>query len=195
MQPPEQRASRVRVIQNFASDDAPPAAQRVDGNTRVVLVADVHVGGGHHHHGRPQPRPVPPRGAGGGSGGVSKGGKAAGKADEAWVWIVIAAGVAIGLAATEGARYDGWVSLHPMHPVHLYGPGGYTVVRLFERGYMVNFHKTRSRAARAWSERTRGEYFGLAPSYLLGGLEERNWTYDVDARRLTRLARHGRLTG
>lgn len=68
-------------------------------------------------------------------------------------------------------------------------PGGYTVVRLFEKGYMVNFHKTRSTAARAWSERTRGEYFGLAPNYLLGSLEDRNWTYDVDARRLTRLSR------
>lgn len=67
-------------------------------------------------------------------------------------------------------------------------PGGYTVVRLFERGYMVNFHKTRRRDARAWSERSRGEYFGLAPSYLLGGLGDRNWTYRVDARRRTRLA-------
>lgn len=65
-------------------------------------------------------------------------------------------------------------------------PGGYTVVRLFERGYMVNFHKTRDPDARAWSERSRGEYFGLAPSYLLGGLGERNWTYDVDARRRVR---------
>lgn len=68
-------------------------------------------------------------------------------------------------------------------------PGGYTVVRLFERGYMVNFYKTRSRDARAWSERSRGEYFGLAPSYLLGGLEDRNWSYDIDAKRLTRLSR------
>ncbi len=66
-------------------------------------------------------------------------------------------------------------------------PGGYTVVRLFERGYMVNFYKTRSKDARAWSERSRGEYFGLAPSYLLGALHERNWTYTVDARRRTRL--------
>lgn len=70
-------------------------------------------------------------------------------------------------------------------------PGGYTVVRLFEKGYMVNFYKTRRRDARAWSERSRGEYFGLAPSYLLGGLQDRNWSYRVDARRRTRLA-HGR---
>ena len=73
-------------------------------------------------------------------------------------------------------------------------PGGYSVVRLFERGYMVNFYKTRRRDARAWSERSRGEYFGLAPSYLLGGLQERNWVHDVDARRTTRLALRPRRT-
>jgi len=65
-------------------------------------------------------------------------------------------------------------------------PGGYTVVRLFERGYLVNFYKTRSPEARAWSERSRGEYFGLAPMQQLGGLHERNWSYDVDARRVAR---------
>src|SRR5690606_27728348 len=32
--------------------------------------------------------------------------------------------VAGALVFTEGTRYDGWVGLHPMHPVHLYGPGG-----------------------------------------------------------------------
>ena len=62
-------------------------------------------------------------------------------------------------------------------------PGGYTVVRLFEGGYMVNFWKTKSAEARAWSERSRGEYLGLAPSYQLGSLTDRNWTYAVDARR------------
>ena len=66
-------------------------------------------------------------------------------------------------------------------------PGGYTVVRLFEHGYMVNFHKTRSLEARAWSERSRGEYFGLGPAYQLGGLRDRNWVHHVDARRTTRL--------
>lgn len=65
-------------------------------------------------------------------------------------------------------------------------PGGYTVVRLFEGGYMVNFHKTSTPDARAWSERSRGEYYGLAPLYLLGALGDRNWTYEIDARRRTR---------
>jgi hypothetical protein len=62
-------------------------------------------------------------------------------------------------------------------------PGGYTVVRMFEGGYMVNFWKTKTPDARAWSERSRGEYLGLAPSYQLGSLGDRNWTYAVDARR------------
>jgi hypothetical protein len=66
-------------------------------------------------------------------------------------------------------------------------PGGYTVVRLFEGGYMANFWKTQSIEARAWSERTRGEYLGFAPSYQLGSLSDRNWTYAVDARRRSRL--------
>ena len=61
-------------------------------------------------------------------------------------------------------------------------PGGYTVVRLFERGYMVNFWKTSTPDALRWSERSRGEYLGLYPYYTLGGFADRNWTYEVDAR-------------
>ncbi|MGZ4436993.1 MAG: metallophosphoesterase [Nocardioidaceae bacterium] len=62
-------------------------------------------------------------------------------------------------------------------------PGGYTVVRLFEGGYLASFWKTSTPEARAWSERSRGEYLGLSPSYQLGSLSDRSWTYDVDARR------------
>lgn len=61
-------------------------------------------------------------------------------------------------------------------------PGGYTVVRLYETGYLVNFYKTAAPECRAWSERSRGEYLGLYPYYTLGGLADRNWSYDVDAR-------------
>lgn len=61
-------------------------------------------------------------------------------------------------------------------------PGGYTVVRLYETGYLVNFYKSASPEARAWSERSRGEYLGNAPYYQLGQLSDRNWSYDVDAR-------------
>ena len=61
-------------------------------------------------------------------------------------------------------------------------PGGYTVVRLYETGYLVNFYKTAAPEARAWSERSRGEYLGLYPYYTLGNLGDRNWSYDVNAR-------------
>jgi hypothetical protein len=61
-------------------------------------------------------------------------------------------------------------------------PGGYTVVRLYESGYLVHFYKTAAPECRAWSERSRGEYLGLYPYYVLGGLSDRNWSYDVDAR-------------
>ncbi|AYF74965.1 phosphohydrolase [Nocardia yunnanensis] len=55
-------------------------------------------------------------------------------------------------------------------------PGGYTLLRLYEGGYMVNFYKTRTDAARRWSTRSRGEYFGLQPEYTLGTTADRNHT-------------------
>lgn len=67
-------------------------------------------------------------------------------------------------------------------------PGGWTLVRLYEQGYLVTFHKTVTEETLAWSERSRGAYFGLAPNYQLGGLSDRNWSYAVDARRRTPLA-------
>ncbi|MEV0712634.1 metallophosphoesterase family protein [Nocardia aurea] len=53
-------------------------------------------------------------------------------------------------------------------------PGGYSLLRVYEGGYMVNFYKTRTPAARAWSAVTRGEYFGLLPEYTLGVPSDRN---------------------
>ncbi|WP_067548867.1 metallophosphoesterase [Nocardia crassostreae] len=53
-------------------------------------------------------------------------------------------------------------------------PGGYTLLRLYEGGYMANFYKTRTAAARLWSTRTRSEYFGLFPEYTLGATADRN---------------------
>jgi hypothetical protein len=67
-------------------------------------------------------------------------------------------------------------------------PGGYTVVRLFEGGFMANFWKTSTPEARAWSERSRGEYLGLAPDYQLGSLKDRNWVHAVNARRTRHLS-------
>lgn len=53
-------------------------------------------------------------------------------------------------------------------------PGGYTLLRLYEGGYMVNFYKTRTPGARRWSTRSRAEYLGLLPDYTLGGIADRN---------------------
>lgn len=60
-------------------------------------------------------------------------------------------------------------------------PGGYTTVRLYESGFMVNFWKTKDPAARAWSELSRGEYLGLYPYYTLGSFGDRNWVHTFDA--------------
>lgn len=65
-------------------------------------------------------------------------------------------------------------------------PGGYSLLRLYEGGYTVNFYKTRSDLARQWSHRSRGEFFGQIPEYTLGTAEDRN---HVVVRDLSGLAR------
>jgi hypothetical protein len=118
-QAPDQRGQRVRVIQGFASEDDPPEARGSGGGT-VVIVG----GGGHSHGGGRHNSSAPAR---------RSPSTAKGNADKAYVWIIIAAAVAITAAATEGARYDGWVELAPQHPVHLWGPyNEYTWVPLNE---------------------------------------------------------------
>jgi hypothetical protein len=123
---PEARGEHVRVIQDLVGE-SPPPADPVSSNTTVVLVPDVHVHGGASGH-------VGGSGGGAGGGGAGGGSKVpnvAGDAGEAAVALAVVAAIAgVALAVTEGARYDGWVRLHPMHPVHLYGPGGYRVMPL-----------------------------------------------------------------
>src|SRR5262245_25179319 len=43
--PPGQRGNHVRVVQNLGGQQEPPPAARVDGNTTVILVGDVHTSG------------------------------------------------------------------------------------------------------------------------------------------------------
>ena len=110
-QQPQQRGARVRVLQTFAGDE-PPAAPRDSSGGYVYVGVHSH---GHGHAG------------GGGSvsgGGGGRGNVAAVKTSEGKFWFVGAALAAIGFAATEGARYDGYIALSPNHPVHLYGPNG-----------------------------------------------------------------------
>lgn len=128
---PERRGDRVRVIQQFATaDDPPESGVHVHASTVVVVDA-----GPRRQRRRTVTRDPGNSGGGAGAGGRSRGGGgsklAKGAKEESKYWIVIAALAAVGLAATEGARFDGWARLHPMHPVHLFGPfGQYDVVPL-----------------------------------------------------------------
>jgi hypothetical protein len=149
--PPEQRGERVRVIQGFASEEQPPEAPRVHGGAQVVVVA--HGGGGSRRRGPPARR------------------SAASRSDDARFWLIAAVAVAAGLAVTEGARYDGWVRVHPMHPVHMYGPmGEYTWVPLAQIT-----PETAAWARKAFVRETEGpwERLGRAP------LDRAGWTYSV----------------
>lgn len=114
-QDPQQRGRHVRVVQNFTSEDEPPEAQPVGAHvgTHVVVSTPVH-------------QPAPAGGRVVSAKGAAKGAAKA-EADRAEVWVILAAGAAVVLAVSEGARFDGWVEIDPMHPVHLYGvDGGYT---------------------------------------------------------------------
>lgn len=53
-------------------------------------------------------------------------------------------------------------------------PAGYSLLRLYEGGYMVTFRTSRAAAARRWSARTRTQMFGLQAGYSMGSLADRN---------------------
>jgi hypothetical protein len=153
---PHVRGQRVRVIQNF-EDDA-PEAPRVYSHTSISIST-----------GSPDTGPPPAHG-GGSSGG---GGKtaASGAADDAAFWLVVAAAVAVGLAVTEGARFDGWAELHPMHPVHIFWPdGSYTWMPLAH--VTPEIVQSSSRAVVRTSE---GPWRPLARA----PLNRKGWTYAV----------------
>lgn len=166
--PPEQRSERVRVVQEFEGE-TPPAQPAVTGETQVVFVPRTvivvdghggHQGYGSHHSGH------------GGRGG-GKGGKLGGGGDGKGAVIALvamAAGAGIVLAATEGQRYDGWVRLHPMHPVHLWGPWGYGVVPLAQLD-----PATAATATKAVIRDREGPWqtLGRAP------LDRQGWSYSV----------------
>lgn len=133
-QPPEMRASRVRVVQGLGDQDTPPEpAPPVSGSVSVVVVAPIWVGGTPRRHNYAS-GPVHQH-SHGGVGGPSRGGGNVAQANKesAKAALIIGAIAATALAVTEGVRYDGWVAVHPMHPVHLWGPyGEYTWMPLAE---------------------------------------------------------------
>ncbi|TDC62588.1 metallophosphoesterase family protein [Actinomadura sp. GC306] len=65
-------------------------------------------------------------------------------------------------------------------------PGGFTLLRVHTGGYALNFYKTRSADARAWSERSRQELAGQWPQLSLGNRPtDRNSTAPHDLSGLT----------
>lgn len=65
--------------------------------------------------------------------------KGAGKAADrenlaATLAAVLVTAIVVGavLAGTEGARYDGWVAVHPHHPLHVLSPRGHRLIALDE---------------------------------------------------------------
>ncbi|MCB9635373.1 MAG: hypothetical protein H6721_24910 [Sandaracinus sp.] len=147
--PPEDRGERIRAVQELATrpDEAPVDDVTVEGPNAIVAVAvaaRIHETRCRLHGCGPEvlvPTPVPgvhvavdpTRGRGGRGGrGSSLGESSSGDDDSigaaavaaAVVATVAVAGVVVGVAATEGARHDGWVGVSMDHPVHLYTDDG-----------------------------------------------------------------------
>jgi len=66
-------------------------------------------------------------------------------------------------------------------------PGGFALLKVYEGGYMLNFHKSSSTLARQWSQTSSGEYLGLYPAYTLGTTADRNHVVQHDFSGLQRL--------
>ncbi|NUS44411.1 MAG: metallophosphoesterase family protein [Mycobacteriaceae bacterium] len=59
-------------------------------------------------------------------------------------------------------------------------PGGFSLLRIHSGGFALNFYKTRSADARAWSERSRRELGGLWPQLSLGSrVTDRNAVFPL----------------
>ena len=70
-------------------------------------------------------------------------------------------------------------------------PGGFSLLRLYTGGFALNFYKSSSDQARAWSERSRQEIFGLWPQFALGaGVADRNTMVHHDLSDLRRAHHH-----
>jgi 3',5'-cyclic AMP phosphodiesterase CpdA len=76
-------------------------------------------------------------------------------------------------------------------------PGGFSLLRVHEGGYAVNFYKTRSELAREWSERTRGEFLGVGVSafYQSGSIGDRNYVVRRDLSGLRAARARGVISG
>jgi hypothetical protein len=139
---PDERWQSVRAVQRIGGDDNPtdenmeapePESETVYGTVYGTTVAiDSHL-----QRSCPPPRAAHPvrapvavasggesGGGGGGHGASLTGSSNKGKADPAdavaiAAAVVVGTGTVIGLAASEGARYDGWLAVNREEPIHL----------------------------------------------------------------------------
>jgi hypothetical protein len=145
MKPPQERGQDVYAVQQFSvvsepepapawtpPEGAPPPGYSV--NTYGYWVPDLYL-----HYGAPTYDP-PYYGPGpsgvhaatpvgstpddSSSGGGSSNSSIQGVDKLLVVAIAVGVAVGVGLAASEGARFEGSVAVHPRHPVHLYRDGG-----------------------------------------------------------------------
>jgi Icc protein len=75
--------------------------------------------------------------------------------------------------------YSPWTGRMPileMGPSKEY-PGGYSVIRVYQRGFVRNFYRLRCGFCRRWIETTRWEYLGQYPHYTTGSLRDRNFVH------------------
>ncbi len=143
--PPSQRWQAVRVTQRMMDSDNPPEASAALPSPEPVMVPQTYWFGGrwysvpgHFQRGASMrvgtvastsstssSRGGSSRGSSGGSGGSGGGGgDGRGAAVVVLVVVVAAAVMVFVLAATEGARYDGWVGLPPDEPLYINEPDG-----------------------------------------------------------------------
>jgi hypothetical protein len=134
--PPEARGQSVRVVQQMSDADVGPA-QPVTAETQIVIFPRPIVYDDYRRHERVsgwgQNANINPNvsahggGGGGGShggGGLNLGGSGGDGKAMAIVILVVAAVILVAAAGVEGSRYDGYVQLHPMHPLYLVGRDG-----------------------------------------------------------------------
>jgi hypothetical protein len=133
-QHPETRGQHLRVIQQLGDADVGPA-QPVTAETQIIFFPHVNVYGPYerrryYNTGSTWGTSRGSGNVGGGSSGGSlklNGGAGDGKG-AAIVILVVAAVALVAVAAVEGSRFDGYASLHPMHPVYITGKDGGRVV-------------------------------------------------------------------
>jgi len=160
--PPNEHGGAVRATQRFMTSGHPP-----EGAPQIVVVGAA-----------PLPTPLRPIGPVrgprrriGGSGAGGQTSSASMDADNAAVLVVLAVLASVGLAMSEGARYDGWVATDPNTPLYLRMPEGWRQLPL---GYLDEATASRARYGVLVDQGSRFRRLARAP------LDRVGMTYSVD---------------